>query len=127
MNPTRSQQHSHERRFLDRPRVQFEEFQGNTVAAYVKLADRKAVRDIQPNAQHPVFLHLDADGWPVAYTMYAPVEGYVIAGLVTSFLLDADGTPKSVGQEVHCDFLSLEDLRSLRDATTEASEGMALV
>lgn len=111
-------------RFLEHPRVELQKFRGKIVSAYVQLADRKAVRDIQPQPDQPVFFFLDEDGWPVGATFYAPVEGYVVAGLLTTLLASADGKPQGIDQRVHCDFITRDELRRLIAVADKAHDQM---
>jgi len=113
----------HERRFLANPPVEFEEFNGRVVGAYVKLQDRKAVRDIQPNPDVPVFFYLDADGWPVGAKFYAHVEGYIVAKLLDKFIMDGDGNPHAMQPHVKCDFICTgSDVLAFMKSAQKATE-----
>ena len=81
-------------KFLAHPVVEIQKFRDQVVSAYVKLQDRKAVRDTQPNPTLPVFfpfttlagLDLVSTGirMPPVLVVEAPVAAPQSSGIVNT-------------------------------------------
>jgi len=83
--------------------------------AYIRLQDRKAVRDIQPNPDAPVFFYLDEDGYPVGIMFLAPVSGVVAFSLVHALM------PEGVDQQLRYHFLGIDQIRAIVKAMEAAA------
>ena len=96
--------------FLRRPTVEFEEYEDRILCAYVKLQDRKAVRDVQPNPDVAVYFYLDDQGFPVGIKFYEPVSGLAAFEVVEHLICGPSGTPVGIDQHVECHFLTGDEL-----------------
>lgn len=97
--------------FLADPSIEFPTDQGAVISAYVALQARKAVRDVQPRPDLPIFFYLDEDGFPVGVRMYAPIPGRVVVKLVDEMFLGTDGKPGGMDRRVECDYVVTDETR----------------
>lgn len=102
-------------RFLKNPTVNFETHEGKILSAFIRLqhSTRKAAKTTQPRPEYPVYLYVDADGYPVGVQMYAPVPGDVVVNIVDELFVDADGRPAGMKTRVECDWVPTKDERKL--------------
>ena len=107
--------------FLEQPTIEFEQFRGGILCAYVKLQDRPAVRDVQPNPDVGVFFYLDEQGFPVGVKFYEPVSGLAAFGVVEQLICGPGGAPEGVDRHVECKFWTAHEVCAAVAAFHEAT------
>ena len=99
--------------FLENPVIETETYEGETLSVYIHLQDRKAVRDTQPQPDVPVFISVDASGFPTGIRLYAPIPGRLVLKVIDEMVLGADGRPHGMNRRVHCDYVVAPAWRDL--------------
>jgi len=110
------------RRFLPEPQVELVKDEGQLVAIYVRLQNRKAVRTVQPNSQLAVFFYLDDEDIPVGVKFFEPVVGLAAWQVIHTLIAGPDGSPEGVGRQVNHYLLTIEDIEAAIAAMTKAAQ-----